>query len=264
MTAHGMYDLTGKRIVVTGGARGIGEAAVRAFVGAGAAVHVLDVLDEPGERVAAQATATGPGRAVFRHCDVSRRSSVADAFAAAAADLGGLDALVNVAAVERRAPAEDIGDEDFDLTMRVNVGGTFLTNQAAFPHLRDSGGGRILNYASGAALYPYLNGAHYSASKGAVISWTRTVAHEWGRHNITANAVNPVIWTPMYEESRARYTPEQLVAHEAKMADRIPLGGRSGDPDRDMAPVLVFLVSDAARFITGQIISVDGGMVPLR
>jgi 2-hydroxycyclohexanecarboxyl-CoA dehydrogenase len=148
--------------------------------------------------------------------------------------------------------------------MDVNLRGTFLTNQAAFPYLREAGGGRILNYASGAALYPFVGGAHYSASKGAVISWTRTIAHEWGRHNITANAICPVIWTPMYDASRARYSPEELSAHEARMAERIPLGGRSGDPDRDMAPVLVFLVGDGARFITAQIISIDGGMVPLR
>jgi NAD(P)-dependent dehydrogenase (short-subunit alcohol dehydrogenase family) len=195
---------------------------------------------------------------------VRRRSQVFEAFAAATAELGGLDALVHVAGVERKAPAELISDEDFDLTMSVNMKGTFLTNQAAFPYLRDNGGGRIVNFASGAALYPYVGGAHYSASKGAVVSWTRTIAHEWGKHEISAVAINPVMWTPMYEESRARYTPEQLVEHEATMTQRIPLGGSLGDPDRDMAPVLVFLVSDAARFISGQVVSVDGGMVPLR
>ncbi len=257
-------QLEGKRIVVTGGARGIGESALRAFVREGASVASLDVLDEAGERVAREATASGPGVATYRHCDVSRRAEVGVAFGSAVVELGGLDALVNVAAVERRAPAEDIGDEEWDLTMNVNLRGTFLTNQAAFPHLRDNGGGRILNFASGAGLYPYVNGAHYSASKGAVIAWTRTIAHEWARHRITANAICPVIWTPMYEESRARYNEEELAAHEALMAKRIPLGGRSGDPDTDMAPVLVFLVGDGARFMTAQIISVDGGMNPLR
>jgi 2-hydroxycyclohexanecarboxyl-CoA dehydrogenase len=257
-------QLEGTRIVVVGGARGIGEAAVRAFAREGAAVASLDLMDELGTRVADEATAAGPGRAVYLHCDISDRAAVTQAFAQAAAELGGLSALVNAAAVERRSPAEEITDADWDLTMNVNLRGTFITNQVVFPYLRDNGGGRILNYASGAALYPYMGGAHYSASKGAVISWTRTIAHEWGRHNITANAINPTIWTPMYQESRDRYSPEQLVLHEAKMAERIPLGGISGDPDLDMAPVLVFLVGEGARFITGQIISVDGGMVPLR
>lgn len=256
--------LTDKRILVTGGARGIAASAIAAFVREGAAVASLDVLDEPGERVVAEATSAGPGRATYHHCDVSRRAEVVDAFESATSALGGLDALVHVAAVERRSPAELISDEDIMLTLNVNVVGTMFTNQVAFEHLRANGGGRIVNFASGAALYPYINGAHYSASKGAVISWTRTVAHEWGRHGIAVNAVNPVIWTPMYEESRARYTPAQLAEHEAKMAERIPLGGRSGDPDADMAPVLVFLMSEGARFITGQVVSVDGGMVPLR
>jgi NAD(P)-dependent dehydrogenase (short-subunit alcohol dehydrogenase family) len=257
-------QLEGRRIVVVGGARGIGEAAVRAFVREGAAVASLDVMDDAGTRVATEATADGPGRAIYVHCDISDRAGVVEAFAQAAAELGGIGALVNAAAVERRSPAEEISDEDWDLTMNVNLRGTFITNQVVFPYLRANGGGRILNSASGAALYPYMGGAHYSASKGAVISWTRTIAHEWGKYEITANAVNPTIWTPMYQESRDRYSPEQLVAHEAKMAEKIPLGGKSGDPDLDMAPVLVFLVGDGARFITGQIISVDGGMVPLR
>jgi NAD(P)-dependent dehydrogenase (short-subunit alcohol dehydrogenase family) len=256
--------LAGKRIIVTGGARGIAASAVSGFAREGALVASLDVLDAEGERVAAAATQAGPGRVSFHHCDVSSRAEVTETFAAASAALNGLDALVHVAAVERSSPAENITDEDIELTLNVNVVGTMLTNQAAFPYLRASGGGRIVNFASGAALYPYLNGAHYSASKGAVISWTRTIAHEWGRHGIAANAVNPVMWTPMYDESRARYTPEQLHEHEAKMAARIPLGGKSGDPETDMVPVLVFLLEDGARFITGQVISVDGGMVPLR
>lgn len=256
--------LAGKRIIVTGGARGIAASAVGGFAREGALVASLDVLDGEGEAVAADATRAGPGRVQYYHCDVSNRAEVARSFTTATETLNGLDALVHVAAVERSSPAEDITDDDIELTLSVNVVGTMLTNQAAFPYLRAGGGGRIINFASGAALYPYLNGAHYSASKGAVISWTRTIAHEWGRHGIAANAVNPVMWTPMYDESRARYTPEQLREHEAKMAARIPLGGKSGNPDTDMVPVLAFLLAEGARFITGQVISVDGGMVPLR
>jgi NAD(P)-dependent dehydrogenase (short-subunit alcohol dehydrogenase family) len=256
--------LATRRIVVTGGARGIGASAVAALAREGAAVASLDILDEPGEQLAAETTRTGPGTVHYLHCDVSRREEVRAAFATATETLGGLDGLLNVAAVELKAPAEEISDEDLALTLSVNVLGTMLTNQEAFPYLRDGGGGRILNFASCAALYPFLGGAHYSASKGAVISWTRTIAHEWGRYGIAANAINPVMWTPMYEASRARYTPEELTEHDAKMAQRIPLGGKSGDPDTEMAPVLVFLLGEGARFITGQIVSVDGGMVPLR
>jgi 2-hydroxycyclohexanecarboxyl-CoA dehydrogenase len=256
-------ELTGRRIVVTGGARGIGESGVRAFVREGADVVSLDVTDEAGVAVATEAAAAGPGSARFVHCDVSSRRSVEEAFAEAIAQLGGLDALVHVAGVERSAPAEEITDEDWNLTLDVNLRGTFLTNQAAFPHLKEDGG-RIVNFASGAGLYPYLHGAHYSASKAAVIAWTRTIAHEWGRYGITAVAVNPAMWTPMYQGHRDRLSPEELAAHDADKKAKVPLGGKLGDPDVDMAPVLVFLVGDGSRFITAQIVSVDGGMVPLR
>jgi len=257
-------QLDGRRIIVTGGARGIGECAVRAFTQEGAHVASLDLLDDAGQAAAEAATNDGPGHASYRHCDVSDRSSVNEAFDVVTKDLGGLDVMVNVAGVERRAPAETIEDADWDLIMNVNLRGTFLTNQAAFPHLRDAGGGRIINFGSGAGMYPFLNGAHYSASKAGVFAWTRTVAYEWAKHGITAVAIAPAMWTPMYEESRNRYDPEQLKAHDALMASRIPLGGRLGDPETDMAPVLIFLASDASKFITAQIIAVDGGMNPLR
>jgi NAD(P)-dependent dehydrogenase (short-subunit alcohol dehydrogenase family) len=189
---------------------------------------------------------------------------VRSAFAAAAAELGGIQALVHAAGIRTEARAEDLTDADWDDVLETNARATFVVNQEVFPHLREAGGGRILNFASGAALYPYVGAAHYSASKAAVIAWTRTIAHEWGRYGIAVNAVNPAMWTPIYEAKRSHLTPEQLAAHDASMRERIPIGGRLGDPDRDLAPVLVFLLGDGARFITGQLVSVDGGMVPLR
>ena len=249
-------DLQGQRIIVTGSARGIGASALRAFVAAGARVASLDVGDEAG-----QAGADALGAAVrYLHCDVSQRSQVDAAFEAATAWLGGLDALVNIAGVERAAPAEAIADTDWDLMFDVNARGTLNTNQAAFAHLRERGG-RILNFASAAGVMGLPGCAHYSAAKAAVLGWTRTVAKEWARHNITVNALAPGMWTPMYEAHRARMTPAELAAHDAMMAKAIPLGGRLGDPDRDMAPVLVFLLSAGARFITGQTLAVDGGLM---
>jgi NAD(P)-dependent dehydrogenase (short-subunit alcohol dehydrogenase family) len=258
-------QLQGKKIIVTGAARGLGEATVRAYVSEGAAVACLDVLDELGSAVAEHADSQGPGNARYYHCDVSDRGSVGEAFKTAVADLNGLDVMVNIAGVERQAPAEEISDHDWDLIFDVNVRGTFLTNQAAFAAMRaGAAGGRILNFGSDAGLVPFPMAAHYSASKGAVMAWTRTVAHEWGRHGITVNSVVPAMWTPMYNEHRARMTPEQLAVHDAGMDKLIPLGGRLGNPDADLAPVMVFLAGDGARFITGQVISVNGGLGTVR
>lgn len=248
--------LQGKRIIVTGSARGIGASALRAFTNAGARVASLDVADEAG-----LAGAAALGSAVrYIRCDVSRRAEVKEAFAAATDWLGGLDALVNIAGVERAAPAEAIDEADWDLMFDVNARGTLNTNQAAFPFLRERGG-RILNFASAAGVMGLPGCAHYSAAKAAVLGWTRTVAKEWARYSITVNALAPGMWTPMYEAHRSRMNADELVAHDAMMAKAIPLGGKLGDPDRDMAPVLVFLVGDGARFITGQTLAVDGGLM---
>jgi NAD(P)-dependent dehydrogenase (short-subunit alcohol dehydrogenase family) len=250
--------LEDRRIIVTGGASGIGAAAVRAYAREGAQVASLDVNDAGGRRVAAEA---GPN-VRYHHCDVSRRAEVVDAFARAVTDLGGLDVLAHVAGVERGAPAEAITDEEWDLVFAVNVKGTLYTNQAAFLHMRGRGG-RIINFGSGAGIRGQRGSAHYSAAKAAVMGWTRTVAQEWARHAITVNAVVPAIWTPMYDAHRARMSEEERTVHDLAMQHVIPLGGRLGDPDRDLAPVMVFLASDDCRFMTGQVIAVDGGMIML-
>lgn len=250
--------LTGKRIVVTGGANGIAAATVRAYAREGATVWSLDIADEKGRAVAADA---GPS-VTYRHCDIGRRDEVFATVDAAAQAMGGLDVLANVAAVERGTPAEDIPDAEWDLVFQVNVKGTLYTNQAAFRHLRDHGGS-IINFGSGAGIRGQRGSAHYSASKAAVMSWTRTVAQEWATYGIRVNNVVPAIWTQMYDEYRARMSEQERAIHDMAMAHVIPLGGKLGDPDRDAAPLMVFLASDMSRFITGQAIPVDGGMVML-
>jgi len=250
--------LRGKRIVVTGGANGIAAATVRAYAREGAVVWSLDVADEKGRAVAADAGSS----VTYRHCDIAHRDEAFAAIDEAAAAMGGLDVLANVAAVERGTPAEDIPDAEWDLVFGVNGKGTLYTNQAAFRHLKDRGG-VIVNFGSGAGIRGQRGSAHYSASKAAVMAWTRTVAQEWARFGIRVNSVVPAIWTQMYDEYRARMSDQERAIHDMAMQHVIPLGGKLGDPDRDAAPVMVFLASDASRFITGQAIPVDGGMVML-
>jgi NAD(P)-dependent dehydrogenase (short-subunit alcohol dehydrogenase family) len=251
--------IEGKRILVTGGARGIGEAAVRVFAQQGARVAVFDVLDDLGQRIADEAGTEGSGQVVYRHVDVRDRAQVFSGVAWAVDQLGGLDVVMNIAGV----PLEDIAEVDLDLILGVNVKGTFFVCQAAFPHLRGSGGS-IVNVGSDAALMPFPMGAQYSAAKGAIHALSRTAAAEWGRHGVRVNTVIPAMWTPMYDAHRASFDEEQLAAHDAQMAALIPLGGRLGDPTRDFAPLLVFLASDGARFITGQILSANGGLGQVR
>jgi NAD(P)-dependent dehydrogenase (short-subunit alcohol dehydrogenase family) len=250
--------LENKRIIVTGGASGIGAATVRTYVREGARVVSLDVTDAAGQQVARDAGSA----ATFMHCDIADRRQVMDVFERAVGVLGGLDAMANVAGVERRTPAEDIADDEWNLIFDVNVKGTLLTNQAAFRHLR-AGGGRIINFGSGAGIRGQAGSAHYSASKGAVMAWTRTVAQEWAKYRITVNSVVPAIWTPMYDAWRSRMSDQERMIHDMAMQHVIPLGGKLGDPDADAGPVMVFLASDLSHFMTGQCFAVDGGMIML-
>jgi len=252
-----MSSVSGKRVIVTGGASGMGEAVVRDLCTHGARVVSIDVNEEDGSRLAAEAGAH------FVRCDITSASSVQQSVAAAANQLGGLDALVHAAGIAPGARADQIEVAQWDQVFAVNARGTFLINQAVFPLLKEKGG-RIINFASAAGLTGYPGKAAYAAAKGAVLAWVRTIAHEWGRYHITANAIAPAISTPMYVKTRSLMTPEQLDEHEKMLARDLPLGGRLGDPVQDLAPVIRFLVSDDSGFITGQTIAVDGGILKVR
>ncbi|WP_313053537.1 SDR family NAD(P)-dependent oxidoreductase [Pseudomonas lopnurensis] len=249
-------QLKSKRIIVTGGARGIGAAIVAAYVDEGARVVSLDLADcDAIESV-------GGGWSCGYMCDIADPGSVTQAFGWATTRLGGLDVLVHAAAVAPNATADSITLEAWEQVFAVNARGTFLTNRAAFDHLKDAGG-RIINFASAAGVGGQPGKAHYAASKGAVLAWSRTIAREWGPLGITVNAIAPAIWTPMYEATRASMDAGQLARHDAQMAALIPLGGRLGDAERDLAPMLVFLAGEGARFVTGQTFMIDGGMLML-
>jgi NAD(P)-dependent dehydrogenase (short-subunit alcohol dehydrogenase family) len=257
-------ELQGKRIIVTGSARGMGAATVKAYVRAGANVVAMDVSDDLGKTVVDEVAATGPGTSVYLHVDVSKRESVETAFAEAVKLLRGLDVLAHPAAIQRPSDAGEVTVEDWDLMFAVNVRGTMLTNQVAHRYMKDSGGGSIINFGSISGLRPEVSAAAYSASKGAVHSWTRTAAGTWGADKVRVNAILPAIATPMYNEALARLNKDQLTAHHWQNLSTIALGNEYGDPDRDFAPVMIFFASDSSRFITGQLIPVDGGQASVR
>ncbi len=255
--------LQGRRIIVTGGASGMGASTVHAYAAQGALVASIDINDLDGHRIAESATKTGPGRVTCVHCDIASKESVDAGFGEATRHLGGLDAIINAAGIAPGTPAESITVEEWDNVFAINMRGTFLTNQAAFRYLKERGG-RILNFASAAGAMGLVNKACYSASKGAVLAWTRTIAKEWAKYGITVNAIAPAMRTPMSELTKAGMTPEKRAEFDAFLAREIPLGGKAGDPDRDLAPVMVFLAGEGARFITGQVIAVDGGAFMVR
>jgi 3-oxoacyl-[acyl-carrier protein] reductase len=257
-------DLVGKKIIVTGGAQGIGESVVRAYAAAGATLASMDMNDTLGEKVVDEVTRKGPGSARYYHCDISKRAEVESAFAKAVADIGGLDVMVNVAGVHRHSPPDEIPEELYDFLFRINVLGTMNTNGVAFKYMREKGVGNIINFGSESGLTGEINNGLYAATKAAVHTWTRNVARQWGPDGIRVNAVLPYMVTPMYEAFRKALTPEQLAAHDAETKTAIPLGGKFGDSARDLAPVMVFLASDASHFITGQMFPVDGGLISVR
>ncbi len=258
-------ELTGQRIIVTGCARGMGEATLRTYIKAGARVVGMDIEDDGGAAVVAEVNDTENGpQAHYIHVDIADADSVAAAFAESVQWLGGLDTLAHPAAIQRSSDAGSVSVAEWDQMFAVNVRGTMLTNQAAFGYMKDTGGGSIINFGSISGQRPEVSAAAYSAAKGAVHSWTRTAAGTWGAHNVRVNAILPAMATPMYKEAMARATEEQRTAAYWQNRRTIALGEEYGDPEKDLGPVMVFLASDASHFITGQLIPVDGGQTSVR
>jgi len=254
-----MAEFSGKAVVVTGAATGIGAAIAKAFHGAGARVAILDL----NEKAAAGLAAELGSPAVSGAIDVRERPSVEAAIDRAIGLLGGIDILCANAGVSTMQRSLDLTDEDWDFNMDVNAKGIFLCNQIVCRHFVATGRkGIIVNTASlaGKVGAPLL--AHYSASKFAVLGWTQALARELAPLGIRINAVCPgFVRTGMQEreivwEGALRgMTPEAV---RADYVDQTPLG-RIEEPE-DVADVVKFLASDAARFMTGQGINVTGGV----
>ncbi len=255
----GIFDLSGRKALVTGGAKGIGAAIVRALDAAGATVAIADL-----DVMAAQTVIAGLANGGFAvEIDVTKRASVEHAIGQAIEGLGGLDILCANAGVSTMRPAVDITDEEWDFNFDVNARGVFLTNQIATRYfLAENRKAVIVNTASLAAKVGAPLLAHYSASKFAVFGWTQALARELAPKGIRVNCVCPgFVKTSMQEreiiwEAELRgMTPEAVRAEYVSLT---PLG-RIEEPE-DVADVVVFLASDASRFMTGQGINITGGV----
>ena len=235
--------------MVTGAARGLGRAFAEAMIGAGASIIVADVLVDEG-----RATANAIG-AEFVELDLAMPESVDSCVATAVTALGGLDGLVNNGAIATGIGGPTMTEIDTDVwgrVMTVNVRGTWLMSKAAVPHLAQSRAGKIVNLASDTALWGAPRLMHYVASKGAVLSMTRSMARELGESGIAVNSIAP----GLTEVEATEYVPQDrkdlYVSNRPFNRVQMP---------NDVTGAVMFLISDAASFITGQCIPVNGGFL---
>jgi len=254
MHVHTLFDMSGKVALVTGGSRGLGLEMALGCGEAGAAVAIT-ARREKWLRTAEEEIRARGITCLALTCDVSRPEEVQATVAAVLERLGRIDALVNNAGISWGAPAETMPVEKWGEVLATNATGCFLMSQAAGREMIRAGGGSIINIASVAGLMgtapEVLDAVGYAASKGAVISLTRDLAVKWARYGVRVNAVAPGFFETRMSEGvvkRAGHTIEQMT----------PLG-RIGGPG-ELKGVVLFLVSAASSYITGQVLAVDGGM----
>ena len=249
----GSISLSEKRLVITGGARGLGRAFVEAAINAGARVVVADILEDLGRQTVKKLSRLG--EVYFESVDLGDPGSIAALSERSINQLGGVDGLVNCAAIATGIggkTADEIDVETWDRVMTVNVRGTWLAVRAFSPALRAAGNGKIVNIASDTAMWGAPRLLHYVASKGAVISMTRALARELGNDGIAVNAIAPGLTLVEATEYVPKERHRQYVDGRAMNREQQP---------EDVTGTVLYLLSDAADFVTGQLLPVNGGFI---
>jgi len=257
----GSFRLDGKTAIVTGAASGIGQAIAVKLAAHGARMHIVDVNGEPAERVAGLISASG-GQARAHACDATDEAAVQKVFGGIL-ETDGLHILVNSVGMAHIGTLESTSPEDFDRVFRVNVKSYFQAMRASIPHMKQNGGGVIVNIASIAASAGLADRFAYSMSKGAVLSMTYSVAKDYVQHKIRCNSISPArVHTPFVDGFLKANYPGREEEMYRVLAQSAPVG-RMAEPE-EVASLALFLCSDEASFITGTDYPIDGGFFNLR
>jgi len=243
---------------VTGAGSGIGRAAAVRFAAEGAAVAAVDLNADAAKQTAAQIAAAG-GSALTVAADVADRAQVGSAFGQILTEYGQIDVLYNNAGVNSSGSVLDATEDDWDRSFAVNAKGTFLCAQAAAPAMVAAGGGSIINQGSVAALVGIANFASYCAAKGAVVALTRSMSVDLAPRGVRVNVICPgTVYTPLMEPMLTARGGGDMAAGLALTVAKYPIG-RLGTPE-EIAAVALFLASDDSSFLTGSVLTADGGM----
>jgi 3-oxoacyl-[acyl-carrier protein] reductase len=251
--ASPLFGLAGRVVIVTGGAKGLGEIYSRNLAALGAKVAIADIDPQSCAGLAGELAAVG-GEALAVPTDVADAAAVRRMADATVARWGRVDCLVNNAAlmsVLPRRPWHEIPDDEWDRVMAVNLKGVFLCCRAVYPHMKRQGGGKIVNVSSGRVFEGTPFRLHYTTSKAGIIGLTRALARELGADNIAVNALSPGLTLSRTQVESS--DPKYIAAASEGRAFRRP------QVPEDLIGALIFLLSDAANFMTGQTVNVDGG-----